>query len=344
MRKRWLIGGLALLAVLAVAYTGYWFWLARTFEQQLALWIDQQRAMGYRVTYGTLDRAGSPFDLSMTMKNVAIESPPSASPWQFRSAQLTLSLAPWNPLTLRLDDGRKDVSYDLTVGSEPARRSYRISSAGRDTAIRLSLDGTGATLMLRGDPIAVDQGGERRADIDGLRGTIELSAPATAEAVTATVDLHIDRASIGDMKDSPFGQSLHDLQLVGQIKGVLLPEPLPQALASWSDGGGTVDVTAIAGRWGPLSLNGDGTLALDRQLQPIGAFTATLRGFNETVDAAVAAGLMTPAQGTGAKLWLNAKAQIDDAGPKVKLPITIQDGFVSTGPVKLAQLPPIIWQ
>lgn len=344
MRKRSIIRSLLLLAVLAVAYTGYWFWLARTFEQQLALWIDQQRAMGYRVTSAAPDRAGSPFDISITMKDVAVESPPSVSYWQFRSERLTLSLAPWRPLTLHLDRDRADASYDLTIGSGPAQRSYRISSARRDTEITLRLDGSCATLALRGEPITVDQGGERRAVIDGLQGTIALSPPASAAAVTAAVDLRIDQALIDDMKDSPLGQSLRDLQLAGQINGALLPEPLPEALQSWSGRGGTVDVTAIAGRWGPLSLNGDGTLALDRQLQPIGAFTATLRGFNETVDAAVAAGLMTPAQGTGAKLWLNAKAQNDEGGAKVKLPITIQDGFVSTGSVKLAQLPPIVWQ
>jgi len=49
MRKRWVIGGLCLAVLLGVGYTGYWFWLAQTFQQNLALWVDQQRAMGYRL-------------------------------------------------------------------------------------------------------------------------------------------------------------------------------------------------------------------------------------------------------------------------------------------------------
>jgi hypothetical protein len=43
------------------------------------------------------------------------------------------------------------------------------------------------------------------------------------------------------------------------------------------------------------------------------------------------------------KLWLNARAEKDERGFKVKLPLTIQDGFVSIGPIKLAQVPRITW-
>ena len=64
----------------------------------------------------------------------------------------------------------------------------------------------------------------------------------------------------------------------------------------------------------------------------------------EAVEAAVARGFMTAAQGTAAKLWLGARAEKDERGFKVRLPLTIQDGFLSMGPVKLARLPVVAWQ
>ena len=47
---------------------------------------------------------------------------------------------------------------------------------------------------------------------------------------------------------------------------------------------------------------------------------------------------------TAAKLWLGARAEKDERGFKVKLPLTIQDGFLSMGPLKLARLPVVAWQ
>jgi hypothetical protein len=106
-----------------------------------------------------------------------------------------------------------------------------------------------------------------------------------------------------------------------------------------------VELTQFNANWeAATTVSGDGTVALDQRLQPVGAFSAVVRGYDEAVDAAVARGLMTPAQGTAVKVWLNARAEKDERGLKVKLPLTIQDGFLSMGPVKLAQVPRIVWQ
>jgi len=119
---------------------------------------------------------------------------------------------------------------------------------------------------------------------------------------------------------------------------------LPAAVAAWAIEGGHVELTQFNAHWeAATTVSGDGTVALDQRLQPVGAFSAVVRGYNEAVDAVVARGLMTPAQGTAAKLWLNARAEKDERGLKVKLPLTIQDGFLSMGPVKLAQVPRIAW-
>jgi len=120
--------------------------------------------------------------------------------------------------------------------------------------------------------------------------------------------------------------------------------PLPTALTVWSNEGGHVELTQFNANWeAKTTVSGDGTVALDQRLQPVGAFSAVVRGYNEAVDAAVARGLMTPQEGTGVKLWLAARAEKDEQGLKVKLPLTIQDGFVSMGPLKLAQVPRIAW-
>ena len=56
--------------------------------------------------------------------------------------------------------------------------------------------------------------------------------------------------------------------------------------------------------------------------------------------------MMAPNQATGAKIALAAMSKPGDDGgpPAAKLPITIQDGFLFVGPLKLAQMPRIVWQ
>jgi hypothetical protein len=81
-------------------------------------------------------------------------------------------------------------------------------------------------------------------------------------------------------------------------------------------------------------------------MQPLFAGTATVRGYSEAIDALAQAGLMPPNQATGAKIALAALAKpAEDGGPPaVHLPLTIQDGFLYVGPLKLARMPRIIWQ
>ena len=49
-------------------------------------------------------------------------------------------------------------------------------------------------------------------------------------------------------------------------------------LIQWRDKGGTVEVTRLNLDHGPLRLNGEGTFALDRDLQPVGTLTVRVEG------------------------------------------------------------------
>ena len=80
MRKRWIIGGIALLVPLGAAYTGYWFWLARTFQQNLALWVDQQRAMGYRISYAAGEPGGYPLSIHIALSQSSSTRRPGSRP------------------------------------------------------------------------------------------------------------------------------------------------------------------------------------------------------------------------------------------------------------------------
>ena len=97
--------------------------------------------------------------------------------------------------------------------------------------------------------------------------------------------------------------------------------------------------------WGPLAAAGDGTITFDQDMQPLAAGTLRVAGLGETLDLLSNAGLIATGQATIAQVMFGAVAQPPAGGgrPQVKLPLTVQDGFVYIGPIKLAPLPPLDW-
>ncbi|HZF34011.1 MAG TPA: DUF2125 domain-containing protein [Candidatus Angelobacter sp.] len=344
MRKRWVIGGLCLAVLLGVGYTGYWFWLAQTFQQNLALWVDQQRAMGYRLAYAADGPHGFPLAVAIGLDDVVIESPPGQAPWRLITASKLLSLSPWAPLSLRISDGGERVPCNVRWTADG--RDYDIVVDGIDTTLHLSTQGDLPAIRIAGDSVDVREDGKTIAGVTQASGSVDF-LPAMSHTESSVefrlaargIDFQASRAV-----DTRTEQT-HDWLLAGQVKGPVPLGPLPTALATWSNDGGRIELTEFNADWeAATELSGDGTVALDERLQPVGSFSAVVRGYNEAVDAAVARGFMTPAQGAAAKFWLNARAEKDDRGLKVKLPLTIQDGFLSMGPLKLARLPIMAWQ
>ena len=134
-------------------------------------------------------------------------------------------------------------------------------------------------------------------------------------------------------------------QLADVVVQVTLPPPLPQSLktmAAWRDDGGTVELDRLKLDWGPLDVQGSGTLALDREMRPLAALTADIRGFGPALDAIAAAGRIKPGNVALAKAVLNALATTDKQGDRsIRVPVTAQNGKLFVGPVKLLTLAPL---
>lgn len=345
MRKRWIMGGIALLLALGAAYSGYWFWLARTFEENLALWIDQQRALGYHISYAAGEPHGYPLAIDMALSHVSIDSPPGESAWRVATESATLSLAPWSPLSLRIEQGGTAAACSLQWTA--AGRDYALSIDGMALTIELSSDGAPPpAVRISSRSAALSQQGRAMASLVEPSGRVDFLAAAADTQSSA--EFRLSAHGIAFAPHAPSGEiavETYDWVVAGQVKGPVPLAPLRAALAAWSNEGGHVELTQFNANWeAKTTVSGDGTVALDQRLQPVGAFSAVVRGYNEAVDAVVAHGLMTPAQGTAVKLWLNARAEKDEHGLKVTLPLTVQDGFLSLGPIKLAQVPHIAWQ
>jgi len=96
--------------------------------------------------------------------------------------------------------------------------------------------------------------------------------------------------------------------------------------------------------WGGLRVSGSGTLALDEQLQPMGAFSGSLAGVDQLMTALVSAGRMRAGDARLARVALTMLAKPGaDGKPEIATSFTIQNGEMYLGPAKLGAAPRINW-
>ena len=341
MRRRPLILAAVGLACLLAAYTVYWFVLARVVARDIADWENQQRAGGFVVVIGEPVIDGFPFAVRARLPAPDITAPDGA--WHWQGPDTLLRVAPWAP-------------FDLQFEAAGPHHLRLAGNAPRELAVHagelaLDLDFTREGRLSR---FSLEVGDARLADsISGNAGAAslviegDLPWPVVNDAMHSSLDLTIDGTTIElppGIK-AALGQRIEKVHMISQLMGMVPPLMPREALAGWRDAGGVLQLRESEIDWGPLWAAGDGTLALDQSMQPLAAGSLRIAGLSETLDALTAEGLLQPDPAKLAKLMFAALARppVEGGRPEVKLPLTIQNGFLYMGPLKLARLQPIDW-
>jgi len=351
--RRWAIAALSLLALVLV-YTGTWVYVATHTVTSAEQWTADRRAEGYRVQYTGLRATGFPFWVRLELRDLVFDAPkggPSgAAPWGWEGENLIVATRPWRPgrLSLRLS-GKQAVSYPvgdrrLTFNGTVAGLAADLTvTGGAPDIIAVSIDSLVlASPQARAGRIAV-------ASADLLWQQLSENTAVNQDAATMALDVTASGIELPSSVASPLGNGIRNLHLAARLLGEL-PHgpgaPLPEALEIWRDGGGTIEVDQLVLRHGLLGLWADGTLALDRDLQPVGAFTARVQGFFDIIDAFTRQGMIGEREAVTAKLLLGVFSQRPkNGGPAtLNLALTIQRRNLYAGPVKLMRLPLLHWR
>ena len=341
MRRRPLIFAAIGLAVLLLAYTIYWFVLAHIVRGDIADWAGQQRAQGFTVAFGEPVIGGYPFAVSARMTAPDIAAPGGL--WHWQGPDTELRVPPWAPLDLSFSapghhhvtlagNAPRDIALDaqtvvvgIDIGGDGRLKNFSLDLAEASLADNLSETAKVATAVIAG----------------------HLPWPASNDPSLSSLDLNIDATGIElppNIK-APLGQRIEKLHLVSQVMGVAPPGLPREALAAWRDAGGVLQLRTSELSWGPLWAVGDGTFALDQAMQPLAAGSLRIAGLAETLDALVAAGMLESGPARLAQIMFGAIARPPAEGgrPEVKLPLSVQNGILNMGPIKLTRLPPLDW-
>ena len=343
-----LIGGVAI-AIAALAYTVLWFAGASQLKAGVEEWIAQRPATGLSATAGSLEIGGYPLAFKLIARNPKLDfSPPPGSgqaAWSARFARAVAETAPWRPREFRIE---LTGEHDFEFGSGPGRQALRGETGRIRAAAAFDSEGFPEFLSLdlrridlensRGRPAyavaSARLSAERRPGGDGEGSAPDLRFTIAAEGVNAPA-----------LERLPLGNALQRVLLEARLVGDFPLENVLESLGAWRDRGGTLELDKVDIRYGQLGVQASGTLALDRNLQPIGALTARIEGFPGAIDALREANFIRPRDAAMAKLVLGALARRPaGGGPRaLSLPLSVQDRKLSAGPVPLMDIPEIRW-
>lgn len=328
---------LAILAALPPAAYALWWWqAARTVENGVLAWIEEQRANGALVEHGGLSVGGFPFTL-----RAALEAPHLATRGaEWRGARLVAEAAPWKVTQVALSLPGEHRLTLVQAGQPPLDLTARGGGTGHavwtlgGTIEQLRLSFADLTALAAEQPVPI-----AALDIDAAQPG---EPPSEHTGTGLTVGLTAHGVTLPDGAPPALGREVKRAEVAARVLG-RPPRPEPVSLSAWSRDGGTVELDRLTLDWGPLALAMNGTLALDGDLQPQAALTADIRGAPAVLAAMKP--MMRPNDAAMARTVLAMLSRPTGPGgePVITAPVTLQNRALFLGPLKVASLPRVVW-
>jgi len=350
-RRRIAVLALGALAAAAVLWSAAWLAIACGLARGIEGWVRDRRAEGWTATHGALALAGFPVRWRARIDRPHLaRTGGAAGGFSWSGPWIELGWAPWaaRSVTLRTAD-----THALGLEGEEGGR-YRLEADAIAGRLGLGRGGTVERIDVAGDAISLAPpdggalGGPFRVNRAILHADLRPAAPASpgTPPPALTLDADILGLTLPATVRPALGRTVGRIAGRATVMGALTAGRPAQALTAWRDAGGVVEIARLALGWGPLTARGEGTLALDTGLQPIGALTARIQGYAETIDRLRAAGALNGNQALLGKLALGALARPSKDGgrPEVAVPVAVQDRTLTVGPVALVRLPRIAWR
>lgn len=344
MKRRLPILVLAVLVLMLTGVAAQWHLTATRLEDGFQAWIAERRAQGWSVRVGSVARGRWSRSVSLLIHDFEISGGEPTIPggvgWFTPRVTLRVDLFdPWRIgiepeglQSLRLPGGR-------TVSLTAEGVWIGLSGGPERTTLTFDTEGIRAELP--------DPGGQTETlDIAELDARLEWTGAAATNEVAASFAITGKGIRLPEGTRWPLGRLVETISADGALIGPLPAAAAPRLAAlAWRDTGGSLEVNVQALTWGPLTASGSATLALDEQLQPMGAGSAHVSGFQGTFDALGSNGVLTHSAVKAAKALLSLMAGVPSGREthSVDVPLTLQFRTLSMRQIPLALLPELEW-
>lgn len=330
---------LLFLLILGTAlWSGYWFAGSSALRQGAEDWFAQQAARGVTAERTALSVVGFPNRFDLKLEGLRLADPVSGIGWQAPFAEVyAMTWKPWHVIAALPPEqviSRPGEAVALT--SQGLRTSLRARPATdlplaavvaeADSFRATSTEGwtvaAGRTVAsLSADEEVPGAGDAPNAYVIALDMANLVPDPAATARILVEARLPPEVAMVRLRATATLDQPLD--RHAGRIR------PTLQALA----------VNDVLVAWGAMSLTATGTIAPDADGFAAGRIDIAVTNWQPLVPAMVASGAVKPELAPTVQTMLTALARDTGDENVLKLPLVLQDGWMSLGPVPLGEAP-----
>ncbi len=372
-RRPWLIAlPFAIFVLLALLWTGFWFFAAHQADVEIARWRDREAQQGRVFACGHQDIGGYPFRLEVSCTDPHVQLRSWQPPLAFAAKAAKGEVQVYDP-TLAISEftgplgiGEPDQPPSLVADWSQAQASFRGRPAAPD---RLSVVLDNARLSQTDGGTARPIANAQHLELHGrMAGGTPTADPVIELGLRLTGGTAQLVPALGQPTDGVMAATLYGLK-------DLSPKPWRVQLRDLAQAGGRIEITQARLTQGDIAATGTGTLSVTPNGRLDGQIRLTVAGLERMIallglDQAVAqylaqrTGGMTvdklaggldrlmPGLGgivrgqSGANLaaagisLLGEPAELDGKRA-ISLPLRFTDGAVFLGPVGIGEVPPL---
>jgi hypothetical protein len=326
---------LFLLVTLTVLWSGYWFVGSSAIRTAATDWIAAQAANGVTAETSSLSVSGFPNRFDLTANDVRFADPASGIGWQAPFAQVfAMTWKPWHIIAALPPEQTVSVpGQEVTITSEGLRASVRA---------RPTLDVPLAMAIVESGPFAAtsSQGWTHAAD----KAVLSLGAAADTPAA---YDIAVDVA--GFVPDpalmrrlAPEGGLPPTISEIRLRAAASLTAPLDRHAGTTHPRLAAVTLSDMAIIWGEVVLAAEGSIGPDNAGLAAGRINFTVTNWRKVMPILVASGTVRPQLARTAETMLEGLAKQTGNPEVLKIPLTLQDGWMSLGPLPLGPAPVLL--
>lgn len=344
-RNRFAFWLFALFLIAIAGATGSWFIGADLVRERIHMIARGSVATGGHFATQSIEVTGFPFTFDATVTGLRLSGRTPRGAWEWQASKLKASLSPWRSTAvtfdlagthkLRFRVGRRPL--DLEIKMAHAKGVFHEGSSGGPHVLKFAPK----NLSLR-EAVSRHQIDVEEASVQVYR---TVGKKTDSSETSAGLIINFKNITLPKEAEKLLGRKMAYLEAELQVLGGL-PLPLDrQKLSRWRKDGGTLEIKNLDFAWGPAKIKASGTLGLDDGLQPEISLIAAITGYQKTVDALVAAGIVQKRVARGVKLVLDmmARRSRPSEEPTVNVPLSVQNRVVYVGPARLLRLPLLRW-
>jgi len=361
-RRSWLIATpLVVVVLLAIGWSGFWYYAAGQAETRISAWQAQQASAGRVFSCGKQAVGGFPFRIEARCTDVAVDLKDTQPPVAVRLKEILVVSQVWDP---------KLFIAEFTgplAASDPGKASYATASW---TLAQASVRGTpnepDRASVVADDLKLADAAGQPLFDAKHAEFHARMQFGSWPHNPAIDLATNLKGASAPGL--SPYARDPLDADFLAVLYGMkdLAAKPLPVRLREWQAAGGRFEIQSARIAQGETLATATGTLALTQagrldgamQLNVVGLekllpTIAQQKGVALSLDRAAPAlnALDRAVPGLGARLAPQTQnlatgllallgKPVDVEGKRgVSVPVRFTDGTASFGPIPLGQVP-----